>query len=600
MMILPRKLWALLTTSERWWVAGLFAMVALMGLAQMAGVGAIAPFVSVLVDPESAHTNQWLRLAFDGLGFTSVDSFLLFLALVVLAAVILANSCLALTQWMLIRFGAGLQYRLSCRLLEAYLARPYVVSVQRNSADSAENVLIEAERLAGVVLSLLRTIAFSVAGLLILAALFMANALMTFAVIAVLGGGYGITYLAVRRVLGRVGVRRMRASIARFKTLNEAFGGLKETKVLGREAAFLSRYASPAKQFAEARVTEQVTEQMPRYAMEVLAAGLLVMIALFFMGALDGAIQSVAPLLAMYALAALRLLPFLAQVYHGGSEFRVNAVVVDSIYDDMVGNTHSGYPALNVEATGDRLPFQHELRLEGVTFSYPSAERPAVQNITLVIPHRAFVGIVGATGAGKTSLVDIILGLLEPDEGILTVDGVRLDRAVVRAWQNNLGYVPQDIYLTDDSIAGNIAFGIPPEERRREMIESAARIANIHDFIVDELPNGYDTIVGERGVRLSGGERQRVGIARALYHDPAVLVLDEATSNLDQGTEAAVHKAIEQAAAAKTVIMIAHRLSVARHCDILYLLDHGSLVAQGAYDTLLGGSERFRAMAEAR
>jgi ABC-type multidrug transport system fused ATPase/permease subunit len=220
--------------------------------------------------------------------------------------------------------------------------------------------------------------------------------------------------------------------------------------------------------------------------------------------------------------------------------------------------------------------------------------------VTVSIPHRAFVAIVGATGAGKTTLVDIILGLQQPGEGILTVDGTVLDETVIRAWQNNLGYVPQEIYLADDSIAANIAFGIPPEDRRREAIEKAARIANIHDFIVDELPKGYDTVVGERGVRLSGGERQRIGIARALYHDPEVLVLDEATSNLDQATERAVHKAIEQAAAAKTVIMIAHRLSTTRHCDALYLLDQGRLVAQGSYETLLRSSDRFRAMAGTR
>ena len=180
------------------------------------------------------------------------------------------------------------------------------------------------------------------------------------------------------------------------------------------------------------------------------------------------------------------------------------------------------------------------------------------------------------------------------------MDGTVLDEANIRAWQDNLGYVPQDIFLTDDSVAANIAYGIPPQDRGQKAIEKAARIANIHDFILDDLADGYDTVVGERGVRLSGGERQRIGIARALYHDPEVLVLDEATSNLDQGTERAVHKAIEQAAAAKTVILIAHRLSTTRNCDALYLLDQGRLVAHGSYDTLLLSSERFREMVGTR
>jgi len=219
--------------------------------------------------------------------------------------------------------------------------------------------------------------------------------------------------------------------------------------------------------------------------------------------------------------------------------------------------------------------------------------------VTLTIPLRSFVAFVGMTGAGKTTLVDIILGLLQPSEGTLSIDGTVLDETVLRSWQNNLGYVPQDIYLTDDSIAANIAFGITPEDRKMEAIEKAARIANIHDFISDELPEGFDTLVGERGIRLSGGQRQRIGIARALYHDPEVLVLDEATSNLDQGTERAVHTAIEQAAEAKTVIMIAHRLSTTHHCDALYLFDKGRLVDHGDYETLLQSSDRFRAMSGA-
>jgi ABC-type multidrug transport system fused ATPase/permease subunit len=601
MLTLPRKLWALLTTRERWQLAGLSGMIVLMGLAQVVGVGSIAPFVSVLVNPESVHTNEWLRWAFESFGFKGIDSFLVFLALAVLVAVALANGFLALTQWALIRFGWALQYRLSRRLMEVYLAQPYVTFLGRNSADTGKNVLSEVERLTdGVVLPLMSMMAFAVAVLFLLAVLFWANAVLTFAVITVLGGGYGVAYLAVRRTLARGGERRIHANTERYKAVNEAFGGIKEAKVLGREAALLGQYDGPARRFANVMATEQVVALVPRYALEVLAVGVILLMALFLIGTADGAIQGVAPLLAMYVFAAQRLLPFLAQVYRNSGHLRFNGVVVDTIYDDMAGKSRPRPPASDAAPTGARLPFRHELRLEGVTFSYPRAERPAVQDVTVSIPHRAFVAIVGATGAGKTTLVDIILGLLQPDEGILTVDGAILDETVLRIWQNNLGYVPQDIYLADDSIAANIAFGIPPQDRRREAIEKAARVANIHDFIVDELPRGYDTVVGERGVRLSGGERQRIGIARALYHDPEVLVLDEATSNLDQRTEGAVHKAIEQAAAAKTVIMIAHRLSTTRQCDALYLLDHGRLVAQGSYETLLLSSDRFRAMAGTR
>jgi ABC-type multidrug transport system fused ATPase/permease subunit len=276
---------------------------------------------------------------------------------------------------------------------------------------------------------------------------------------------------------------------------------------------------------------------------------------------------------------------------------RFNRVAVDVIYDDMATRSATDASVDAAIVSGEQLMIEGELRLDEVTFRYPGASKPAIEDVTVTIPRRSFVAFVGATGAGKTTLVDIILGLLEPDEGTLTVDNNPIEGPSIRRWQNNLGYVPQDIYLADDSIAANIAFGIHEGERDQDAIESAARVANIHEFIVDELPNSYQTLVGERGVRLSGGQRQRIGIARALYHNPEVLVLDEATSNLDQGTEAAVHQAIERAAAAKTVILIAHRLVTTKYCDRIFVLDRGRLVDQGTYDDLLVSSEHFRSIA---
>lgn len=594
MLNVPRQLWAILTTRERWQLVGLSVVILFMGVAQMVSVGSIAPFVSVLVDPESVQTNQLLRWAFDGLGFESTNSFLVFLALVVLAAVIIANGFLALTQWLLIRFGWALQYRLSRGLLETYLAQPYSAFSGRNSADTGKNVLTEVEHFVqGVVFPLLRVASFGVSGLILLAALFWVNTWFTIVAIAVLAGGYGAVYIPVRHILGRAGRQRFQANTERFKVVNEAFGGIKEIKVLGRETGSMVQFDGPAKRYSRSQETAQVFSQIPGNALQVLAVAVILLLALFLIVTADGTIQDVAPLLAVYIFAAQRMVPFLLRVYENASTLRINSVVLDAIYEDM-----SGKPQTDLRSsTGTRLPFQSELRLQGVTFSYSRDGKPAVNEITVTISHGSFVAFVGATGAGKTTLVDIILGLLQPSEGVITVDGVVLDETTIRDWQNNLGYVPQDIYLADDTIAANIAFGIPPQDRQQTAIVAAATIANLHEFIEQELPDSYDTVVGERGVRLSGGQRQRIGIARALYHDPEVLVLDEATSNLDQGTERAVHKAIEQAAAAKTIIMIAHRLSTTRNCDTLYMLDRGSIVAQGSYDTLINGSDQFREMA---
>ena len=610
MLSLTRKLWALLNRRERRQLAGLAALVVGMGLAQVVGIGSIAPFVSVLVSPDSVQTNVWLQWAFTTFGFDSTNAFLVFLGLAFLAALVVANGFMVLTQWTLIHFGWSLQYRLSHRLLQQYLYQPYVAFIQRNSADAGKNILEEVERLTtGVVHPLLRVIAFSVAGLSVLFAMLWAIPVLPLAVIVVLGGGYAVVYFAVRRTLAQAGQRRIRANTDRFKVVSEAFGSIKETKVLGRESALLDQYDRPAKQFAQTQSTQQVIVQIPRYALEVFTVGVMLTLVMVLLQTSGQDIEDIAPLLSLYAFAAFRLMPIFQMIYQGASQLRFNSIVVAAIYDDMVGTPAGSQPRRSTngqvpvapmvaEKTGGHgIVFDRELRLEGITFTYPGADVPAVENISVSIPHHSFVAFVGSTGAGKTTLIDIILGLLEAEKGTLSVDGTALDGTNIRAWQDNLGYVPQEIYLVDDSISSNIAFAIAPEDRRQEAIESAARIANIHDFIMHELPNRYDTIVGERGVRLSGGQRQRIGIARALYHDPGVLVLDEATSNLDQATEAAVHEAIEQAAAVKTVIMIAHRLSVTRNCDVLYLLDHGRIVADGSYDSLVLNSDRFRAMA---
>ena len=250
-----------------------------------------------------------------------------------------------------------------------------------------------------------------------------------------------------------------------------------------------------------------------------------------------------------------------------------------------------------VEISTEPLPLRDRLELIDVRYSYPLAEREALQGLSISIPAHTTVGIVGGTGAGKTTAVDLILGLLVMQKGTLAVDGQPITRANVRAWQNNIGYVPQAIFLTDDTVAANIAFGQLAEEIDQAAVERAARIAELHDFVMNELPKGYDTVVGERGIRLSGGQRQRIGIARALYHDPDVLIMDEATSALDNLTERAVMDAVHNLGHAKTIILIAHRLTTVQDCDTIFMLEHGQLIAQGSYDELLDSSRKFRAMA---
>jgi ABC-type multidrug transport system fused ATPase/permease subunit len=304
----------------------------------------------------------------------------------------------------------------------------------------------------------------------------------------------------------------------------------------------------------------------------------------------------VLPVLGVFGFAVLKMFPAVQNIYHSLTQIRFAAPMLAKLHGDLCGA--GAAPATVPEAPLPApLPLHRAITLEEVRFAYPGAARPSLDGLSLTIPVRSTVGLVGGTGAGKTTAVDLILGLLAPDTGQIRVDGVPMDAANRAAWQRSLGYVPQAIFLSDESVAANIAFGIPPEARDMAAVERAARLAELHDFILRDLPQGYDTPVGERGVRLSGGQRQRIGIARALYRDPAVLILDEATSALDNLTERAVMDAVANLAHAKTIIMIAHRLTTVKACDTIFLLEEGRLAAQGSFDELVARSETFRRMA---
>ncbi len=311
-----------------------------------------------------------------------------------------------------------------------------------------------------------------------------------------------------------------------------------------------------------------------------------------------GTLGASLPIIGLYAFAGARLFPAAQQIYRSVTTLRFGQAAMEALINDI-----RALPATSMEARSaaqrgaEPLHLVNALELRNVGFAYANSERPVIRDLSLEIKANTTVAMVGTTGAGKTTIVDLILGVLAPRQGSIVVDGTAIDENNVARWQRTLGYVPQDIFLTDDTISGNIAFGVPAEEIDREAIERASRMAKLHDFVMSELPQGYDTHIGERGVRLSGGQRQRVAIARALYRDPDLLVLDEATSALDTETERAVMDAVHNLAKAKTIILIAHRLTTVRECDRIFLLDRGEIAASGTYDQLVDENPKFRALA---
>lgn len=594
-----RKIFDLLSPRERWQAYGLFVAIVLMALLQVVGIASITPFLALVSNPTMIHDGDGtpralLRWAYETFGFTDDTSFLIFVGVGVLLVFTFSNLFAMLTTWLMMRFSWHRNYTLSRRLLEHYLNMPYVFFLNRNSSDLSKNVLAEVkEVISGVLVPGMQALAKMAAAVAIIALLVAVDPVLAILSAAVLGGVYTVIYLLVRKKLTRIGEERVKANLQQYQAASESLGGIKDIKLLGKEGVFLKRYAQAAQRYAQNKAANEVISRLPHYLIETVAFGGMLLIVMYLL-LVRGDIAQVIPTVGLYAFASYRLLPAIKEIFSGVTKVRFNTAALEAIHADF---QQRSIEAVQRVRQAEPLPFQRSIELKGVTFSYPESSEPVLKDLNLIIEANTSVAFVGATGSGKTTTVDIILGLLQPDQGALLVDGVVIEETNLRNWQNNLGYVPQHIYLSDDTIASNIAFGVPPKKVDRQAVERAAKIANLHDFIMSELPKGYDTMVGERGVRLSGGQRQRIGIARALYHNPAVLILDEATSALDNVTEKGVFNAVENVAKTKTVIMIAHRLSTIRNCDVIYLLEKGRIVAKGSYHELLESSLQFRMMA---
>ena len=594
-----QKLREILTRREKLQVGILLIAIIAMAFSQAVGVASVLPFISLVMDPEMVFSNHYLFWAYDTFNFTSVNRFIIFAGVAMFTIIILANAISAFATWLKLRFAWMNNHRLSRRLLEKYLSMPYAYFLNQNSADLSKNVLAEVRSLTNeYVIPSLTIVTRSLVAIFMLITLFWIDAVVSLIAIIVLGGAYGLLFLHINRNLKYRGQLRMQANKMRFKTVNEAFGGIKEIKVMNREPFFLQRFTKDSLKMARLQSWNAVIGQIPRFSLEAIAFGGIIIFVLVLLLTREDARQ-VIPLASLFAFAGYRLMPALQDIFTSFTKMQFNMAVLDRIYDDFSSKEEGSLPKNYFkEEMPQALPFVNKITLDRVSFYYPNTTVPVIKDINLSIKRNTSVAFVGPTGAGKTTLVDIILGLLPPQQGRLLVDGVQIDHSNIVQWQRNIGYVPQHIYLSDDTAAGNIAFGIPEDKVDQQKLEKAAGVANIHKFIVDELPYGYDTVVGERGIRLSGGQRQRIGIARALYHDPEVLVFDEATSALDGVTEELVLQAMESAAELKTLIIIAHRLTTVKNCSMVYMLDQGKIVAEGTYDQLMGSSKQFRKMAK--
>jgi ABC-type multidrug transport system fused ATPase/permease subunit len=559
-------------------------------------VSSILPFLAVLADPKRIQQTPALAWIYHEAGFTSDYDFLVALGLGSFLVILVASLIQVVKSYVVSRFTMMRIHSISMRLMSSYLRQPYAYFLDKHSGEMSNRVLLEAQQ---VVQSFFKPALDLVASMLsilaVVALLLWINPPVAAVVLSVFVFLYGLVVFITRRRLEDLGRQRLGAGELRSRIVSETFGGIKDIKLLGRERSSLDRYARPSIEVARAMTGTQVVYACPQYLLHVVAFGGMILLCLALIDphslASGAGIGTVLPMLGVFAFAGQRLMPELSNFYQAYAQLKANADAVNVIHADMSGL--SGGSELPVQPP-PRMPFRRAFCLEDISFRYPGSTREAISRLSLDIRAGERIGIVGGSGAGKTTIVDIIMGLLVPDAGRVTVDGVVVDGSNVRSWQQNVGYVQQDIFLVDAGIAQNIALGVPDHEIDHEKVRSAARLAQIDDFIETELPQGYATTVGERGVRLSGGQRQRIGIARALYRDSELLVFDEATSALDNRTEADVLAAIAALPGDKTIITIAHRLSTVRNCDRILVLDDGRLAAAGTWDELTNSSTAFR------
>lgn len=590
-----RKVFSLLDAHERRRFVLLTLLMIFVALVEVAGVSSVLILLNVLADPTSISSNATLSAVRDSLGLQGLFSFQVVLSLAVICIIVLGLVIKAIGTYAIVHFSYLRGASIATRLIKGYLNQPYAWYLERNSSEIGKNVLSEVDNVVGrVITPLLRLTSNIFIVVATIGFLLVVDPQVTILSSVVLGGSYAMIYLRLRGSMHRAGEDLMQAVSERFRIAQEATGGIKDVKLLGLEEVYAGQFSRAAGLSARSMVRIGIMSELPRFMLEAITFGGLLGLVLLLLFRSDGNIAGIVPTLGVFAFSVMRLLPALQQIYNGMATIRGGAALLDSLATDYTTNLRDSTTS---PAQTQALQLHRQLDLAQIGFKYASAERQALTGLDLTIPARTTIGIVGGTGAGKTTLIDLILGLLTPDTGQILVDGTPVNAENLRAWQKTLGYVPQAIYLSDDTIAANIAFGLPAAEIDWPALEHAARAAALHDFVMSDLPQGYDTIVGERGVRLSGGQRQRIGIARALYRSPSLLIMDEATSALDNITERVVMEAVHNIRSDTTIILIAHRLSTVKDCDRIFLMEKGRIAASGTYHELVQSNATFRAMA---
>ncbi|SNT69257.1 ABC transporter ATP-binding protein [Psychrobacter sp. LV10R520-6] len=592
-----RQLFSLLSPRQVKQFYILQVLVVVMAFTELLGIASIAPFMALVGDISILEKSNVFAELYQMSGLTDPMDFVFYTGLLVLVALTVSTLVSMFTIWKLSLYGASVGIEIADRLYAYYMQEDWQFHASGSSAQLTKQVSTEAMRITGgIIQPLMQMNAKVVLAVLIAVSILIYNPVIAIVGLLIFAMAYFLLYKLVRNKLVSNGQKISQVSTARFRLMNEGFGGIKDVLLLNRSHDFVKRFEESGTIYARALGLNAGISQVPRYFMELIAFGSMIGLVLLLIQWHDGNLGAVLPILAVYALAAFKLLPALQQIYSSVAQIKGNIAAFEAVKEDLEQSLDHKNSV--TEAT---IPIRKDLKekitLSDIKFGYPGKPKPAVNGVTMTIPANSVVGLVGSTGSGKSTLIDLLLGLLTPQSGQLTIDDTCITTENKRAWQNTLGFVPQSIFLSEGTIAENIAFGLPAADIDIEQVNKTLKLAHLTE-LVEQLPDGVNTKVGERGVQLSGGQRQRIGIARALYHEAKVLVFDEATSALDGITEKIIMDAIHDFSGQKTIIMIAHRLKTVQKCDIIYLMDQGKIVDQGTYKELVEKNSQFKEMAE--
>jgi ATP-binding cassette, subfamily B, bacterial PglK len=603
MIVAIKKILYLLPSGDKIKLVILFFMMLFGALLEVIGVGMIPVFVSILAKPEMILEMEWLAPFMERAGIETGGDLLVFGAIILIGVFFVKNAYIILCRFVQARFIWRRFAMIGSNLFRHYMSAPYEFHLKRNTAELLRNVTQEAQEMAKYVMIPLLILAMDIVIVIgIFAMLLWVEPLITLMVILLLGGGGGMFLKFIKNTTRAYGKTGQNDRAYMIRSVNEGLGGFKDARVLNREGFFFKKFLYHIRSYGKSQTYREVASASTKPVVETIAVSGMLLIALLLYWQGRG-METVIPVLTLFGAATIRLMPAIKGSASAITNLRYYLYTVEPIFDDTVQLTTVSkanrktavflHEKNNTDAD-TRLLLKVSIKFNNVSYSYPGSNVHAVRNLSFSIPKGDVIGFVGASGAGKTTIVDLVLGLLEPKEGSITADGININ-SDLQSWRRNIGYIPQFIFLADDTIRNNIAFGLADHEIIESKVNNAIKASQLTDMI-NSLPNGVDTVIGERGTRLSGGQRQRIGIARALYHNPQVLIMDEATSALDNVTEKLVIEAIEKLRGERTIIMIAHRLSTVRHCDRLYMMRDGRIAESGTHDELINLNSEFQKM----